>query len=159
MRFPLYFYFCSYFSDESYMCSYKENEKKWKKEKEKKKESPFFGVSKSNKMIRDVSKAFAKMRALIFGWHYIYYVNRDRPHSQNVSYTHRMGHWIIKWMWYRLKWFSTRNLVNKLEKDSGALWQNNDTSMVSKRVESKAQYLWSMKRRCRTKSPSFENHN
>ena len=67
MRFPLYFYFCSYFSDESYMCSYKENKKKKKKRKRKKKESPFFGVSKSNKMIRDVSKAFAKMRALIFG--------------------------------------------------------------------------------------------
>ena len=41
--------------------------KKNEKKKKKKKESPFFGVSKSNKMIRDVSKAFAKMRALIFG--------------------------------------------------------------------------------------------
>ena len=41
--------------------------KKMKRRKRKKKESPFFGVSKSNKMIRDVSKAFAKMRALIFG--------------------------------------------------------------------------------------------
>ena len=41
--------------------------KKNEKKKKKKKESPFFGVSKSNKMIRDVSKEFAKMRALIFG--------------------------------------------------------------------------------------------
>ena len=41
MRFPLYFYFCSYFSDESYMCSYKENEKKMKKRKRKKKRVHF----------------------------------------------------------------------------------------------------------------------
>lgn len=38
------------------------------------------------------------------------------------------------WMWNRLKWFSTlRDLINKLERDSGTLLWNNDTSMASKR--------------------------
>ena len=98
--------------------------RKMKKNEKRKKKKKRVHFSESQKAIKWLGMSLRRLLRCAL-WSLvdtIYYVNRDRPHPQNVSYTHRMGHWSIKWMWYRLKWFSTRNLVNELEKDSGTLW-------------------------------------
>lgn len=83
-------------------------------------------------MIRDFSKAFAKML-----WSLVDTIKR-REIDPIPKMFPTFIEWGIEashaWMWNRLKWFSTlRDLINKLERDSGTLWWNNDTSMASKR--------------------------